>query len=133
MTITIPAGSQRIDRWLWYARFFRSRTLASKFAAVGSLRVNSKRVQKAHLGVRIGDVLTFPQGRNIRVVRVAGLGKRRGPAPDARQLYEDLEPPLPPQAREEEAKPALTGLREPGSGRPTKAERRAMDRMRQGE
>jgi ribosome-associated heat shock protein Hsp15 len=107
--------------------------LASKFAAAGRLRVNAERVDKAHHSVRVGDVLTFPQGRLIRVVRVAGLGKRRGPAPEARQLYEDLEPPLPPLAREEDTKPAPTGLREPGSGRPTKAERRAVDRMRQGE
>lgn len=128
MTDGVPAGSQRLDRWLWFARFFRSRTTASKFVAAGRLRVNSERVEKAHYGLKIGDVLTFPQGRLIRVIRVAALGTRRGPAPEARQLYEDLEPPAPPGRSEEDQAPAAA--RPPGTGRPTKAERRATDRFR---
>ena len=75
---------------------------------------------------RPGDVLTFPQGHDIRVVRVLDCGVRRGPAPEARQLYEDLQPP-----RGHRAAAAEIARREPGSGRPTKAERRALDAFRE--
>ena len=85
--------SQRLDRWLWFARFFKSRTLATRFVVSGHLRINAERVVKAHYGVRIADVLTFAQGPRVRVIRVAALGIRRGPASEARTLYDDLEPP----------------------------------------
>ncbi|HUL05755.1 MAG TPA: RNA-binding S4 domain-containing protein [Candidatus Acidoferrum sp.] len=113
---------RRLDKWLWFARFCKSRTLASKLCAAGKIRIGGELVHKAHYLVRPGDVLTFPQGPHIRVVRVLQLGVRRGPATEARTLYEDLEPPQP-------RAPALFE-REPGAGRPTKAERRALDRLR---
>lgn len=120
--------SRRLDQWLWYARFFKSRSLATRFCASGKLRVNEKVIRKAHHGVRLGDVLTFPKGRDIRVVRVLDLGARRGPAPEAQGLYDDLEPP---QARKKsDPRPLKAARREPGSGRPTKRERRAIDRLR---
>jgi ribosome-associated heat shock protein Hsp15 len=118
----------RIDKWLWYARFFKSRTAASKLCAGGRVRINREVIGKAHHAVRAGDILTFPQGRAIRVVRVEALGARRGPAAEARTLYEDLTPPAP--ARE---KTPRQGARERGAGRPTKAERRAVDRLRENE
>jgi ribosome-associated heat shock protein Hsp15 len=114
---------RRLDKWLWFARFCKSRTLASKLCAAGKIRIGGELVHKAHYLVRPGDVLTFPQGPHIRVVRVLQLGVRRGPATEARTLYEDLQPPQPPA-------PALFE-REPGAGRPTKAERRALDRLRE--
>ena len=117
----------RIDKWLWYARFFKSRTLASRAVAAGRIRVNSERVLKTHGSVKPGDVLTFPHGRDIRVIRVVTLGVRRGPAPEARELYEDLAPPAPPTPDE---RPAPTGRRERGAGRPTKQERRAIDALK---
>jgi ribosome-associated heat shock protein Hsp15 len=116
---------RRLDKWLRFARFCKSRTLASKLCAAGKIRIGGELVHKAHYLVRLGDVLTFPQGPHIRVVRVVQLGIRRGPAPEARALYEDLSPPAPRE-------PA-TLQREPGAGRPTKAERRAVDRFRGGE
>jgi len=113
---------RRLDKWLWFARFCKSRTLASKLCAAGKIRIGGELVHKAHYLVRLGDVLTFPQGLHIRVVRVVELGLRRGPATEARTLYEDLAPPVPREP---------TALqREPGAGRPTKAERRALDRLR---
>jgi len=113
---------RRLDKWLWFARFCKSRTLASKLCAAGKVRIGGELVHKAHYLVRLGDVLTFPQGAHIRVVRVVQLGVRRGPATEARMLYEDLAPPVPREP---------TALqREPGAGRPTKAERRAIDRFR---
>ena len=113
----------RIDKWLWYARFFKSRSLAAKVCASGKVRVEGTPTDKSRHKVRAGDILTFPWGRHIRVVRVLALGRRRGPAPEARSLYEDLKPPeasnrLPRDA----ARPA-------GGGRPTKRERRILDRI----
>ena len=120
--------SRRLDKWLWYARFFKSRSLATKFCTSGKLRLNEKVVRKAHYGLHVGDVLTFPRGPHIRVVRVVGLGTRRGPAPEAQALYDDLDPP---QARKKDGpRPVQQAGREPGSGRPTKRERRETDRLK---
>jgi ribosome-associated heat shock protein Hsp15 len=116
------AGTLRLDKWLWFARFCKSRTLAAKLCAAGRVRIEGEVVHKAHHLIHPGDVLTFPLGPHIRVIRVLQLGVRRGPAVEARQLYEDLAPPKPA------ATPAAP--REPGAGRPTKAERRAHDRLK---
>ncbi len=117
----------RIDKWLWYARFFKSRSGAARLCAGGRVRINSQIIAKARQPVRIGDVLTFPQSRAIRVIEIVALGQRRGPAAEAQALYHDLEPPVAPPRREERL-----GAREPGAGRPTKAERRAIERMKEG-
>ncbi|HET6520934.1 MAG TPA: RNA-binding S4 domain-containing protein [Geminicoccaceae bacterium] len=85
-------GGLRLDKWLYFARFFKTRTLAAELAAKRRVRVNTQVVAKPHYRVRPGDVLTFPQGRVIRVVRVLTLGERRGPPSEARALYEDLAP-----------------------------------------
>lgn len=119
----------RIDKWLWHARFFKSRTLAGKFCQGGHVRVNNHLVTKAHVMVGPGDVLTFAKGHLIKVVKIEDIGTRRGPAPEAQGLYEDLSPP-PPQKAERPFTPATTGERESGAGRPTKAERRATDKLR---
>ena len=116
----------RIDKWLWFARFFKSRTLAGKLCAGGRIRLNGTPINKSHQMVKPGDVLTFPQGREIRVVKVIAAGVRRGPAAEAQTLYEDLDPPA-------EKRPAAGAVspqskRDRGTGRPTKAERRAIDR-----
>ncbi|MGI9508797.1 MAG: RNA-binding S4 domain-containing protein [Geminicoccaceae bacterium] len=83
----------RLDKWLWQARFFKTRTLAAAAVGKGKTRVNRMLVTKPHYKVRPGDVLTFAQGRDIRVIRVVALGERRGPAPEARTLYEDIGEP----------------------------------------
>lgn len=119
-----PATTLRIDKWLWQARFFKSRTLAAKFVSSGKLRVNATPISKAHFAVRPGDVLTFPLGPHIRVIEIAALGTRRGPAPEARTLYVDLDPPQP---KPKVDKPSKVAERDPGAGRPTKRERRQMD------
>lgn len=122
-------GAQiRIDKWLWHARFFKSRTLAGKFCQTGQLRVNDQRITKAHVQVGPEDVLTFPKANAIKVVKIKAIGTRRGPAPEAQGLYEDLSP-LPPK-RDAMPRPAPAAQREPGSGRPTKAERRALDKLK---
>jgi ribosome-associated heat shock protein Hsp15 len=87
-------------------------------------------VTKAHATVKPGDVLTFPQGKHIRVVKVLALGSRRGPAPEAQALYEDLAPPSRETAM---ADPLLPGARPPGAGRPTKRDRRALEQLKSDE
>ena len=116
--------AQRLDKWLWFARFVKSRTLATRLCAEGRVRINRAIAGKASAAVRPGDVLTFPLGPHIRVIRVLQPGVRRGPAEEARALYEDLSPPGPRESAPEG--------RERGTGRPTKRDRRAIDRM-QGE
>lgn len=93
----------RIDRWLWQARFFRSRATAADQVAAGNLRVNGQRITKPGYGVGSGDVLTFVQGDRIRLIRVLELGQRRGPSQEALALYEDLEAQPAPQAAPEPA------------------------------
>ncbi len=78
----------RIDKWLWHARFYRTRALAQEAAESGHVRLNGARVVKSGHGVKLGDVLTVPMGREVLAVRVIAFGVRRGPAPDARTLYE---------------------------------------------
>jgi len=121
-----PAGTQslRLDKWLWFARLFKSRSLASRFCTEGRIRIAGKVVRKAHQAVRPGDVLTFAQGSRVRVIKIAALGVRRGPAARARQLYEDLTPKAPPKPQV-----PVVAARLRGAGRPTKAERRAMARL----
>lgn len=119
------AGSIRLDKWLWFARFFKSRTLATRFLEAGKARLRGS-IAKSHARVRVGDVVTFPLRGTICIVNVRLLGTRRGPASEARMLYEDLSPPR-------ALKPADTSSpfeRDPGAGRPTKADRRAIDRLR---
>ncbi|WP_371286138.1 RNA-binding S4 domain-containing protein [Albidovulum sp.] len=83
----------RIDKWLWQARFFKTRSLAAGTVSAGRLRLNGARMAKPGHVVGPGDVLTFPQAGHIRVVRVLACGIRRGPAPEAQTLYDDLAPP----------------------------------------
>jgi len=81
----------RIDKWLWHARFYRTRVLAQSAAASGVLRLNGQRVEKSSACVRVGDIVTLPRGPAVAVVRVMALAERRGSAPQARQLYEFLD------------------------------------------
>ncbi len=85
-------------------------------------------VKKAHHTVRPGEVLTFARGHQVRVIKVLALGTRRGPAPEAQALYEDLSPPQPPR-KGKSAADAKPMAREPGSGRPTKRDRRQLDKL----
>ncbi len=80
----------RLDKWLWHARFYRTRALAQTACASGKVRVNAVRTRKAHQLVGPGDILTLAQGGRIRVVRVQALADRRGDAQAAAGLYEDL-------------------------------------------
>ena len=118
-------GKQRLDKWLWHARFFKSRTLAAHAVVGRKVRVNRQVVDKSHASIRLGDVLTFASGDHVRIVEVKLLSARRGPAVEARTLYNDLDPPT-----TYVAKLPTSGARDKGRGRPTKIERRAVDRLK---
>ncbi len=95
------AAWQRLDLWLWCARFMKSRGDCAEWIAAGGLRVNRQPTDKAHARVRAGDVLTLPLRGGVRVVRVLALAERRGPAAEARLLYDEIPedgPALSPQA-----------------------------------
>ena len=122
------ADAQRLDKWLWFARFFKSRTSAGKACNNAKVRINGRIAAKASATVKVDDVLTFPRGHYIRVIRILDLGRRRGPAPEAQILYEDLAPPQSSDKLSVDRRSVL-GQRDVGSGRPTKRDRRAVDRL----
>lgn len=115
----------RIDRWLWAARMFHSRSLATEACDGGKVSVNGQNAKPSKL-VRPGDLIEVTQERVRRKLKLVATGVRRGPAAAARELYEDLTPPPPPREGRVDWGPQF----EPGSGRPTKRDRRRMDRLR---
>ena len=119
---------QRIDKWLWHARVVRTRTAAAALAAAGHVRLNGARVDAPSRAVKAGDVVTVALDRTVRVLKVLGFAERRGDAEAARVIAEDLTPA--PERQQPDLQPQAPAVREAGSGRPTKRDRRALDRMR---
>lgn len=117
----------RLDKWLWYTRIIKSRTLAQKLIESGAVRVNGTKTTSSDYRVTEGMVLTMNVHDRLRILKVVKLGTRRGPAPEAMALYEDMSPALPPA--EKKYRPPNAAEREPGSGRPTKRERRLTDKL----
>ncbi|WP_417771597.1 RNA-binding S4 domain-containing protein [Stappia sp.] len=134
------AGTQRLDKWLWFARVVKSRSLAQKLVASGHVRVNREKTTTPAKTVRPGDTLTIAVADRVRTLKIVLPGTRRGPAPEAATLYELVE-------QQEPSRPAVTrvtdegetvlvvdgppaGRRDPGAGRPTKRDRRQTDRLR---
>jgi ribosome-associated heat shock protein Hsp15 len=118
---------QRVDKWLWHARVVRTRTAAAALAAEGHVRVNGRRIDAPSHAVRAGDVLTIALDRTVRILRVLAFADRRRGAEAAAVLWDDL---TPPPASAPSPGPNAIALREPGAGRPTKRDRRALDRLR---
>lgn len=98
-------GSQRIDKWLFFARAVKSRSLAAKMVELGRVRINGQRAERPSDMVHPGDTLTLTMDRSILVWRVLAPGERRGPAAEARTLYEDLSPASAPDAPPSEIAP----------------------------
>lgn len=115
----------RLDKWLWAARFYKSRSLAQAACDGGKVDVNGL-AAKPSRAVRAGDRIRMTVGEWRREVVVKVLSDRRGPAAEARALYDDLSPPPPPRA----FRSPKAVVRTPGLGRPTKRERRLHDRIR---
>jgi ribosome-associated heat shock protein Hsp15 len=116
--LTEALQSLRLDKWLWHARFYKSRGLAAALVKSGRCRVDGTSVSKPSRTITAGNVLTFPKADEVRVIKVLALGERRGPAPEAQALYEDLTPARAPR---------IELLEQRVGGRPTKKDRRDMD------
>jgi ribosome-associated heat shock protein Hsp15 len=114
--VSEPVPRQRLDKWLWQARFYKTRGLAARVIGEGRVRLNGERVEKPATGVAPGDLLTFPAGDRVRVVAVTALLERRGPAAEAQAAYEDRSPLPVPRA----------------GPRPTGRDRRRLDAGRAG-
>ena len=126
MTTSMPLGGVRVDKWLWAARIFKTRSLAAKACDAGHVKVAGENVKPSKV-VRSGETLEIVTPGGLRILEVKGLSEVRGGAPVARALYDDHSPPPPPR---EYAAPFAR--RERGAGRPTKRDRRDMGKLRSG-
>ena len=110
----------RVDKWLWQARFFKTRSLAAKAVYGGQVRLNSRKIYKPATNIASQDIFTFTQQNRVRVIKVLSIGVRRGPASEAQTLYEDLSPPK----KQDGWSPKYEG-----KGRPGKKDRRLMEKL----
>jgi ribosome-associated heat shock protein Hsp15 len=123
-------GRVRIDKWLWAARFFKTRSLAADAVGAGKVEVNDERVKPAKL-IQLGDTITVRLGPYLHVVRVRGLSERRGPATVAATLYEETAGSVAARAKlAEQLRMAPAAFVYEDKGRPTKRDRREIDRFR---
>ncbi|MDQ1197069.1 RNA-binding S4 domain-containing protein [Agrobacterium sp. SORGH_AS 787] len=122
----LEAGRQRLDKWLFFARMAKSRSIAQSYIQSGSIKVNGAPVRQSSYMVKTGDRLDIAIERMDRILIVKAPGERRGPYEEAKLLYDDQTPPREPKDRMTLLEQAV---RQPGSGRPTKKERRALDRF----
>ena len=122
MSGTEPTATVRLDKWLLAARLFKTRPLAQEACDGGHVTVNDRPAAPAR-PVKIGDMVVALTHGGRKILTITGLGERRGPAALARTLYDDLTPPTPPSEEP-------IALRERGAGRPTKRDRRMIERIR---
>ena len=116
----------RLDTWLWYARFYKSRSLSSKAVLSGKLRVNSNKIIKPASKVKINDVLTINHINMVRIIQVQSLGSRRGPASEAQKLYNDLSGDIIDASK---IKSVSEKSKKETNKRPTKKDRRILDKI----
>ena len=120
--------NQRLDKWLWCARFFKSRVICQKVILTGKVRMNGTLISKSHAKIKIGDNLSFFQGKDLKEITVLSFSVFRGPAVEAQKLYQDNSIK---QIRDETIKTFKGGFyRKSGLGRPTKRDRRKMDELK---
>lgn len=118
----------RLDKWIWFARVAKTRTIAKKLVLAGKIRIDGVKTSSPSISIKSGDTLTITLPRRILVFRLLLVGMRRGPASEAQLLYEDLSPPV--VRTTPINKPAKQAVREEGAGRPTKRERRKLSEFR---
>ena len=116
----------RLDTWLWYARFYKSRSLSSKAILSGKVRVNSNKIIKPASKVKINDVLTINHVTTVRIIQIQSLGARRGPASEAQKLYKDLSGDATGSANN---KNLSQKSKKDTNKRPTKKDRRILDKI----
>jgi len=121
--LNTPPRLIRLDKWLWHARFFKTRSLSAKQITGGHVRLNAVKATKTSALVGPGDTLTFAQGREIKVIRILAIGVRRGPATEAQALYQDLSPPV-----ETDSATAPTEVLR--KGRPSKQDRQDIQKFK---
>ncbi len=133
---TAATGTQRLDKWLWFTRLVKSRTLAASLVSDGRVRLNRTRIEKPSHVVRVGDVVTATVHRQVRVLKILALSERRGPTAEARLLYEDLSEPQKPSGESGSAGAEVTATSGPSPSahrRPTKHERRQLSALKRGQ
>ena len=118
-------ASQRVDKWLWHARVVRTRSAAAILVNSGHVRLNGAREDAPSRAVKPGDVLTIALDRNVKILKVKAFCERRGDATLAQTLYDDLTEPLPPPGQ----RLMQAAARDPGASRPTKRDRRLIDKF----
>ena len=123
------AEAQRLDKWLWYARVTKTRTLAATLVQNGKVRVNRERTLKPRQQVKADDVVTIAVHGRVRVLRVLAPGQRRGPAKEAVDLYEEISLEASGDHQSVDGRNDEDG-RSIGASRPTKRDRRAIDRLK---
>ena len=116
----------RLDTWLWYARFYKSRSLSSKAISSGKLRINSNKITKPATKVKTNDVLTLNYVNEIRIIQIQSLGSRRGPASEAQSLYIDL---TEDRIGSSNVKSKIEKSKKDSNKRPTKKDRRLLDKI----
>ncbi len=118
----------RIDKWLWAARFFKTRSIAKTAIEGGKVHIDGQRV-KVSREIGIGDIVVVKQGWDEKEIEVMTLSDRRGPASEAQQLYAETERSVARRAKEAEARKAAGAMARPAQ-RPGKHERKALERLR---
>ncbi len=120
--------SQRIDKWLWHARFFKTRSIAQKQVATGKIRVDREKISSPSRKVSAGNVLTITRERDIKIIEILGIADRRGPFSQAQLLYNDMSPPKPEKQKQEQTRESMSRIQ--SEGRPTKHQRKQIMAMK---
>ena len=120
--------TQRIDKWLWHARFFKTRSLCQKQITTGKIRVDREKISSPSRKVIVGNVLTITREREIKIIEIIGIADKRGPYSEARLLYNDLSPPKPEKQVKQQTTESLSRIKT--EGRPTKHQRKQIMAMK---
>lgn len=120
--------SQRIDKWLWHARLYKTRSIAQKQVATGKIRVDREKISSPSRKVTTGNVLTITRERDIKIIEIIGISDRRGPYSEAQLLYNDMSPPKPEKQKQEQTKESMSRIQ--SEGRPTKHQRKQIMAMK---
>lgn len=120
--------SQRIDKWLWHARLYKTRSIAQKQVATGKIRVDREKISSPSRKVTTGNVLTITRERDIKIIEIVGIADRRGPYSQAQLLYHDMSPPKPEKQKQEQTRESMSRIQ--SEGRPTKHQRKQIMAMK---
>lgn len=126
--MTESLQSQRIDKWLWHARLYKTRSIAQKQVTTGKIRVDREKISSPSRKVVIGNVLTITRERDIKIIEIAGFAERRGPFSQAQLLYKDLTPPKPKEHVEAKSMESMSRIQ--SEGRPSKHQRKQIMAMK---